>query len=151
MELLLAKAMSGLVPADQNTADYLAKVKLGSVLHGSFVKARNPKFHRKAFALLSMAFDLWTPCEVESKYGTPEKNFDRFRKDLTILAGFFKTTIRLDGTVRIEAESLSFGNMDNNRFEEVYQKFITVILKHVMTKYTREDVESAVQRILDFG
>lgn len=32
MELLLAKTMTGLVPADQGTADYLQKFKLGAVL-----------------------------------------------------------------------------------------------------------------------
>jgi len=150
-DLLLTKTMAGLAPADQTTADYLSKVKLGSILHGSFVKARNPAFMRKYFALLNTTYEMWEPGEVTSKHGAPEKNFDRFREDLTIMAGYYKVVVRVDGSTRIEAKSISFAKMSEDEFEALYQNTITVILKHILTKYTREDVDDMVQRVLNFG
>ena len=151
MDLILTKTMAGLVPADQPTADYLQKVKLGAVIRGEFKKVRNPAFHRKGFALLSMAYDWWEPGEINSKYGTPERNFDRFRKDLTILAGFFHVEIRVDGTTRIEADSLSFGSMDDETFERVFNELINVVLKTIVPHMKKEELDAAVQRVLDFG
>ena len=37
------------------------------------------------------------------------KNFDRFRKDLTVLSGFYNATYTFRGDVRLEPKSLSFG------------------------------------------
>lgn len=150
-DILLTKTMAGLVPADQSTADYLAKVKLGAILHGSFVKARNGQFLRKYFALLNVVYEMWEPGEVTSQHGTPQKNFDRFRGDLTIMAGYYEVVIRVDGTTRIEPKSISFANMEEDEFEALYSRTIDVILKHILTKYTREDVDEMVTRVLNFS
>jgi hypothetical protein len=150
MELFLTKTLNGLVPSDSVAEEYIRKLKPGSVVKGTFSKTRNPAFHRKAFALLSMAFEWWEPGEISSKHGRPEKNFDRFRKDLTILAGFYRVDIRLDGSTRIEADSLSFANMDDETFSKVYEAFITVVMQRVVPHLKREEVETAVQRTLDF-
>ena len=150
MDLTLVKTMSGLAPGDQATADYLARVKLGAVLHGSFAKARNPALHRRYFALLNLAFDLWSPGPVTSAHGTPQKNFDRFRADLTIMAGYYEVVIRVDGSTRIEPKSISFASMGQDEFETLYSRTIDVILQKILTGYHREDVEEMVRRVLDF-
>lgn len=57
--------------------------------------------------------------------------FDRFRKDLTILAGFYEQTVRLNGEVRTEAKSLAYGNMEQEEFERCYSSLINAAIKHV--------------------
>lgn len=151
MDLTLTKTMAGLVPADQATADYLAKVKLGTVLHGSFAKARNPAFHRRYFALLNTAFDLWEPGVVDCRHGVPQKNFDRFRGDLAIMAGYYEIVIRVDGTTRIEPKSISFASMGQEEFEKLYSATVDVILQKILTRYSRDDVDAMVQRVLDLS
>jgi len=62
--------------------------------------------------------------------------FDRFRKDLTILAGFYVQTVRLNGEIRTEAQSLAFASMDQEKFERVYSALINAAIKHVFSGTT---------------
>lgn len=56
---------------------------------------------------------------------------DRFRKDLTILAGFYEQTVRLNGEIRTEAKSLAYGNMEPDEFERCYNAMINAAIKHL--------------------
>jgi hypothetical protein len=152
MKAAFTKTMAGYIPADHQTIEWDQKVKLGQLVHGEFKKARNGAFHKKMFALFNLAYEYWDPGEVNSKYGTPEKNFDRFREDLTILAGFYNVVIRLDGTTRIEAKSLSYAAMDNDEFEKVYNAVLNQILKriNVLKDMTAEEVNKLVDQVLSF-
>lgn len=62
-QLQLIKHSSGiLIPATPDTSDYLhSKIKLGAVLVADFKRVRNPAFHRRFFALLSLGFEYWEP------------------------------------------------------------------------------------------
>ncbi len=83
----------------------------------------------------------------------PEKNFERFRKDLTILAGHYHVVIRLDGTAKPEADSLAFGNMDQETFNGLYSNVLDVILKKipVLCKLGADEVNKLVDQILEFA
>ena len=152
MRVSLSKTFNGFIPADPNTQEWANKIKIGQVVHSDFKKVRNYKFHKKYFALLAVAYDNWEPGEINSKYGTPEKNFDRFRADLTILAGFYENHVRLDGTVRIEPKSISFANMDNQEFEDLYNRTIDVLIKYVYkSALGKEDIENLVEQYLSFA
>ncbi|MBD2779886.1 DUF1367 family protein [Xenorhabdus szentirmaii] len=49
-------------PATPEAQEYLhSKVKCGDVLYADFKKARNPRFHRKYFALLNLGYEYWQP------------------------------------------------------------------------------------------
>lgn len=149
----LSKTLQGFMPADEPTREVYGKMKLGEVLHGDFKKMRNARFHRKLFALLNLAYEYWQPGEIDSQHGTPEKNFDRFRRDLIILAGFYDVVIRLDGTTRIEAKSISFANMDDAEFEKLYNAILNVILKKIDTlkDMTADEVNRLVDEVLRFA
>jgi hypothetical protein len=151
--IALQKTMSGYVPCDQQSKEWDEKVKLGTVIHSDFKKMRNGGLHRKLFALLNLAFEYWEPGEINSKYGVPEKNFERFRKDCIILAGYHELVIRLDGTTRIEAKSISFASMDNTEFEKLYNGVLNVILKrvNVLCDMSADDVNNLVNQVLNFG
>ena len=150
-EVILTKTLNGLIPADEPTSVWYQKLKIGESVHGKFAKYRNVGFHRKYFALLNIAFDNWNPSEINSKYGVPEKNFDRFRADVTILAGYYHTTVRLDGSVRVEPKSISFASMSQEEFEGLYSSTINVLLKYVYgSGMTAEEIDRIVDEYLRF-
>jgi len=153
MNVKLIKTLSGLIPYEPTTEAWYQKIKHGAVIHSDFKLMRNPGFHKKMFSLFNLAFEYWEPGEINSKYGKPEKNFERFRKDLTILAGYFLIVIRLDGTAKPEADSLSYGNMEPEVFEACYNNILTVILKRipVLDKMTKEEIDELVDRFLAFA
>lgn len=150
-ELVLVKHQSGLMlPEDQATKDYIDRLKHGALIRGEFKKMRNPAFHRKFFALLNFAFDNWQPEAQTYKNQVVEKNFDRFRSDIAILAGFGFPVTNIKGEVRMEAKSISFASMDETEFSQLFEKTITVIMKHILKNYTREDLDNVINQLLDF-
>jgi hypothetical protein len=153
MEATFLKTRSGLVPDDPETQKWYDRLPLGGIVRGKYSKMRNPAWHRKMFALFNMAFDLWEPGEINSKYGSPQKNFDRFRKDLVILAGYYDISIRLDGSTRVEAKSLRFDKMDNDEFAICYGAIIDVLLDRIpkMSTMTKDEVDETVNKILSFA
>lgn len=150
-EILVTKtAGGGLAPADQQAADYIAKLKLGSVVKVKASRMRNPRFHRKFFALLNVAFDSWEPPAAMFKGERVQKNFEQFRNDVTVLAGYYETTVTLKGETRVVAKSISFGNMDQDEFDALYSATVNVILSRILTNYTRDDLDNVVEQILRF-
>lgn len=154
MNITLSKTLNNAwLPADPATAEWSKKYKPGQIVRGKdFAGVRNYKFLKKYFALLNIAFENWEPGEINSKYGVPEKNFDRFRSDCTILAGFYETYIRIDGTVRIEPKSISFSRMDNEEFSRLYNETITVLLNFVYKKkLSPEELNDIVEKYMEFA
>lgn len=145
------KTFAGLVPDDPSSREWFDKLKPGEGVRGEFRKVRNYRFLKKWFALLNVGFENWDPPSINSKYGPPEKSFDRFRADVTILAGFYDVTIRLDGSTRIEPKSVSFANMEDDQFADLYSKTIDVLIKHVYgSGMTPEQINETVERYLQF-
>jgi hypothetical protein len=152
--IVLAKSPSGaMVPVDTETVTYISKLRLGAVIHGNFARMRNPRFHRKAFALFGFAFDLWDAPQLEYKGQQVAKNFDRFRKDITILAGHYEAVMNLRGDVRLEPKSLSFGNMGEDEFETVYKSVLGVMWDRVLKDKgyaTLGSVDNVIDNLLRF-
>lgn len=150
-EILVTKTAGGaLAPADQEAADYIARLKLGAVVKVKATRMRNPRFHRKFFAMLDVGFDAWEPPEKEFRGLPVEKNKERFRKDCIIAAGFYDQVANIKGEVRAEAKSISFGSMSDDEFEQVYSAVANVILSRILTRYTRTDLDNVVEQILRF-
>lgn len=157
----LVKTDDGVLrPAYGSDAEMLAKIQPGSVLLADVRKPRNPLFHRKFFALLNFAFGYWEP-EIKMDPKTSVilrnyqvgKNFDRFRKDVLILAGFRYPVVNVKNEVRWEAESISFSSMDDTQFEKVYSEVFNVLWRMVLSKVqgmTQQDVDNAVNNLLAY-
>lgn len=129
----LTRTPSGaLAPADAETAAFVGALKVGQGLRADVVRVRSVPFHRKAFALFNYAFDLWDAPAAEFKGEPIAKCFDRFRKDITILAGYYETSVRLNGEIRIEAKSLAFDKMEADEFAECYKAILGVIWDKVL-------------------
>lgn len=133
---------------DPETEKWAHDLPRGTVIRAAFKKARNSKFHRKFFALLTIGFDAWEPSIEDTSWGTPQKNFEQFREDVTILAGYYTLDVRLDGSTRVSAKSISFANMGEEEFEQLYSKVVDVILQRVLTTYNRADLDRVVDQVL---
>lgn len=155
MDVVLMKSPLGaLVPVDEAAREEIGKLKAGQGVRAKIVRVRNVRFHRKGMALFRLAFEVWEPAAALEYQGTPvEKNFERFRKDITILAGFYTPVYNAKNEVRLEAESLAFANMDEDRFELVFKSVLNVVWKRVLRSAgyrTEEDVETALNELLRF-
>lgn len=156
MQVMLSKTLSGaLAPADDEAIELLSKVKVGAIVRCEIVRMRNGQFFRKWFALLRVGFDLWcehaTMPEYMGEMVAPD--FDRWRRDVTILCGFGRPVVNIKGEVRMEADSPSFASMDEDRFETLYSRTIDVLLRKVLPDgvATEESLRESVDRIMQFA
>lgn len=139
-----------LIPADEQAAQVIERWRMGDGVRARVSRMRNVHFHRKFFALLRVAFDAWEPEPCEYRGVAAVKNFERFRKDILILAGFADPVVNLKGEVRMEPKSIGFAAMDEDEFQQVYDKVADVILQKVLTRYTQEDLDRVVDQIVGF-
>ena len=146
MDIFLTKINGALHPASENDQELLKTIKQGQPVRVKLTRVRNYQFMKKWFALLNLAFDYWEP--PENHVG--EKNFERFRKDIIILAGFYESYVRLDGSTRVEPKSISFAKMSEDEFEELYDKTLDVIIKYALTSYTGDMLRSIVDQVEEF-
>ncbi|OOF72394.1 hypothetical protein BKG91_09485 [Rodentibacter caecimuris] len=128
------------VPANETEAEALQKFRNGEQYEIEIKQVRNPAFHRKVFAFFNFCFEHWSVDKTEWQYFDERKQFDTFRKHLTVLAGFYETTYNIKGDVRIEAQSLSYGNMEQDEFEKCYSALINAALKNIFGNTTDENV-----------
>jgi len=125
------KAAGGsLIPNDDFDAERMTKYKTGGVYEVDIKLVRNPQFLAKAMVFFHFCEDHWDGEKVH-EYVSSKEQFDRFRKDLTILAGFYIQTTRLDGSLRTEAQSLAFGSMTEETFQECYLALTKAAMKHI--------------------
>jgi hypothetical protein len=154
MEILCYKRAGVLIPATEEEAEKLAKIKTGQVLRMDMVKMRNGAFFRKFWALAKFAYDIWSETVQPQTYkGQPVRaTFDRFRKDLTVLAGYYEATYNVRGEVRLEAKSLAWGKMSEDEFERFFSDVIQTVLSKVLNnvKLTEKEVREHVERALQF-
>jgi hypothetical protein len=101
-------------------------------------------------ALLNLAFDAWEPIEATYKGQKVGKNFDQFRRDITILSGHYEMAVNLKGETRLTAKSISFANMDQDQFDHLYSSACNVILQRILTNYTRDDLDAVIDRLMGF-
>ena len=91
--------------------------KLGD---GEIIRAsgdRNPKFHRKVFALIDVAY------KNQDKYQSKEA----FRKIMEMKAGYVDWVPGKDGQPVPLPKSMSYGNMGQEDFEECWQAMLKVM------------------------
>ncbi|MEJ7806008.1 MAG: DUF1367 family protein [Telluria sp.] len=152
MEINLIKVAQGaLLPADEHEAEKLRRIKVGALVKCAISETRNGPFHRKFMALVRLGFASFNPPEATYKGFPVEAEFEQFREDLTIAAGFFVVAYRIDGTFRVRAKSISFSNMEQDEFESVFSAIANVLLRGVLARYqNRAVLDNVVNQILGF-
>ncbi len=146
MQIDLVKHPGGVFsPASDSDLERLQRFKNGETYTAEIKLTRNPSFHRKVFAFFQYCFAHWVADRAGLDHMDEHSQFDRFRKDLTILAGFYEQTVRLNGEVRTEAQSLAFSNMDQEQFERCYSALINAAIKHVFAGTTDPAILNRLQ------
>lgn len=146
MQIEMVKNAGGVFcPAFEHDLPRLTKFKNGEMYTAEFKLTRSPAFHRKAFAFFNFCFQHWSADRAGLENMDEATQFDRFRKDLTILAGFYEQTVRLNGDIRTEAKSLAYANMEPDEFERCYSALINAAIKHVFAGTRDENILNRLQ------
>lgn len=146
MQIEMVKNAGGVfVPAFDHDLPRLTKFKNGEQYTAEIKLTRNPAFHRKMFAFFNFCFAHWAADRVGLEHADETTQFERFRKDLTILAGFYEQTMRLNGEIRTEAKSLAFANMEPDEFERCYSAMINAAIKHIFGRTTDQNTLQQLQ------
>lgn len=151
MKATFVKSQFGLAPDTPESIEWYNKLKTGTVVSGEFKKIRNAAFHRKFFAPLNLGYEYWKPGELDTKWGKPEKNFEVFRKNVTILAGYCEPVFNIDGSFKMKAESISFGSMKEEDFQKLYNNVLTVLMKKILTDMSKDEIEDLTERFLSYA
>lgn len=156
--LLVIRTSTGLIPANEETHEWLRTKKLGSTLQIEAKEIRNAAFHRKYFALINLAYEYWAESvrtiEYKGEPVLPDRT--RFRKDCIIAAGFYYPVVNIKGELRIEPESLRWASMTEERFTQLYDATIRVLLRRVFNgkicpTWSEEQLRSVAEQILEFA
>jgi hypothetical protein len=155
-EIILIKTPSGaLIPADPQAGEFIAKLKMGAGIRAKVVRQRNVLFHRKMFALFNLAYEHFCEfglSEMTYKGQKVVPEFDRFRKDLIILAGHYTPVFNIRGELRLEAKSIGFANCSEDEAERIYSDCINAALKNVYkAAKTEAELRNLVDQILEFA
>jgi hypothetical protein len=106
MEIQMVKQPGGvLVPAFDTDVERLEKFKTGEVYPVEVRLARNPDFHKKVFKFFQFCFEHWAADKTDERFKPTAAQFDTFRKNLTVLAGYKEVTFTIDGRARVEPRS----------------------------------------------
>jgi hypothetical protein len=117
----------GFLPANQRANELTENCVKGEILSFLEVTERDLKFHKCYFSLLGYIYD-YLPMSFTSKVSK-----DNFHKFLKHLQGKYKVLFTFkDGTVMVEYESISFGNMSQKRFEEYVKEQLPYIYENVI-------------------
>jgi hypothetical protein len=158
MEITLIRVPTGFAPADDEAHECMKHFPLGSIGRLDVKLMRNYQFFKKWWALVKLGYDHFADtCEEQEFKGDKiMPNFQRFRKDVTILAGFREPVWNLNGEMRIEAESIAWGNMDEERFTKLYDATIQVLLRKVFNgqrsrRWSEEEIRNVTEQVMRFA
>lgn len=129
-------------PAFDSDYENNKKIPVGDIVKHTITKIRNPRFHKKYFAMLNCFYHCLNESQME-RYPNP----DNFREAILIMTGHYVLTVLPDGTEHKKAKSISFASMDDIEFEKVYSDTLDTGLKWFLKGLTQGEFE---QEIINF-
>lgn len=143
MKISFVKQYGGtLTPASDIEAERMKRFQTGEMYEVEIKLSRNPAFHGKVFKFFDFCFQHWRGNEYQDEPAQREE----FRKNLTILAGYFDKVVTINGEVKVRAKSLSFVAMDQETFEKCYKAMVDAAMRTIF-QGCGEDVE---EKLLSF-
>jgi hypothetical protein len=126
-----------LEPADERARETLARVKDGDYVLVDVKRLRNPRHHRKMFALLNLIF------ENQSRY----HSIDDMLGAIKVFLGHTRTVRMRDGREFVLPKSIAFDKMDQTEFEVFYARVIDCVISEIIPRLSRKDLE---RELLEF-
>lgn len=114
---------------------------------------RNLKFHKKFFVLLGVILDYMDEqTQAELNVYTVEELLNRLKIDLGLYTLFIvgPGSTLPEGTPIYQPDSISFGKMDEVRFNKLYKSTIGIAIGKYTTAQTEESMMQAVEAVLRF-
>ena len=124
-------------PAFDSDYEKAKKIPIGDIVKHVVTRIRNPRFHRKYFAMINCFHHCLNESQMEVY-----PQVENLREAILIMTGHFEITILPDGTQHKKAKSISFASMDNIEFEKVYSDTLDVGLKWFAKGISQEDFEA---------
>lgn len=136
MKILVVKTLNGFLrPAYDADLEVFNKMPRNEPFEIEYKKKRNPKFHRKYFALMNLAH------QNQDDY----EHLNDVRHDVIVTAGFYEDIVnKLTGEVFRKAKSISFDSMDELEFTDLYEKSKTVISRWIGV--SNEEIEEEIMQ-----
>ncbi len=134
MKVNFLKCAGGvLTPASDIEAERMNRIKTGLICEIDIKggEKRNRGFHGKVFKFMSFCFEHWSASGTAYANQCEAAQFDSFRKDLTIQAGYYDVVSDLSGNVKAVARSLAYDSMEQEDFEQCYSALINAAIATV--------------------
>lgn len=146
MKAMLVKTEKGLrgVTDDDHAAwikfrQRLARMKAGDHLRIETARPRNPGHHRKLFALLRLVAD------NSDTYDTIEKALTAIK----LVCGYADPLIHpVTGEFSMIPRSISYEGMDQDEFDEFYNRAIDGVLQHILKDMDRRKFDQLIDIII---
>lgn len=135
MKVKFTKVSGILAPFGPDAEAWMSATKAGQVIEVDATRPRNWQFLKKYFALINYAYENWDIPEIDAA-----KNYSEFRSDITILAGYYDMVVRVDGSVKPKAKSISFAKMEQQEFDALYSKTLDILLAKILPSHTEEEI-----------
>lgn len=140
MELLLYNTPSGLKPCYDEDYEEKKKLKIGEIYKAKITIPRNIKHHRKFFAMLKTC---WEYQSEERRAKMFQNSFDLFRQTVLLAAGISNRIWDVNAKRFIDIpKSISFSNMTQTEFDEVYNRCFDVLCSTFVSHVSRYELES---------
>lgn len=146
-KIQMVKAQGRLSPLTEDDRRRVSKLEEGTIIEADVRLHRNPRFHRKFMAMMRYAYDHYVDAGSEDAIPL---SFDEFRKEITKAAGYVSTHYLPDGSLRLDAKSLSFGEMEEDEFSRLYEDCCKWVLTYILKNWSHGDMERAVAEADDF-
>ncbi len=127
MKAFLIRTPSGFKPAFDSDYEVLKKVKYNDPIEVTWKQPRNYQNHKRYWAMLACTIDNMSE-DIPDRY----QNTEYLRKELMIATGYCDWRESLSGKEYPIAQSMSFGSMDENKFQEVYRNHANYLLKYFL-------------------
>lgn len=138
-DIRVKRVLNRLAPADRISEEDLVNLPAGVELRAVLTQPRNPRHHAKYWALVSAIFP------HQSAYPT----LGDLHSALKMGVGFFRMVrdIRSGREVPVP-DSIAFDKLDQQDFEAVYERIVSLVLEKILPGVGRRDLDAQVLDIL---
>lgn len=149
MRAYLRKLPNGTFALEDLDGERALKLPIGKVIEVTWREPRNYKFLKKMHVFFHMCYDYFcehaiSAAEYKGQPVTP--SYDKFRRDLVILAGHYDATYNIRGEVQLQAKSIAYESCTEEEAAKIFSDCIQAAIQHV---YRYQKDEATLRRTVD--
>lgn len=141
--------------AVEKYVSFRKQLEPGELYSVRYWQSPDPVLHRKLMAMFRIGYGHWDPEKGKKRLrykGHPiEKNFDRFRHDVMIRAGYFDASWDSRGRLHLDPKSIAYGKMSEDDKRRLVSAVADVLIKDILTNYTRGTLDDVIEELLRMG